>query len=286
MKYRSTSYLRRFLQVGIGIAGLVGAAGALAEEGTRESWARPKPRPSLRFASESPVHPAISGNTLEALHSQPPEEILPPPSETAPHAVHQVVPAGPMHNPYASGKASVPPGIHGAKRRGPRSVHAWLKATHWGYADHFVPTPFGESTRWHFGQQVANGMAAQMTLYHYDFGNAEFGGDAAQLSPRGRRQLAKIADRLTAMPVPVIIEPTADPALNEARRQNVLRDLHQLFGYLAPPEQIIVGPSPAAGLPGIDAALIEQNRRQQMLQGGSATPTGTEAGPITSPGFP
>jgi uncharacterized membrane protein YgcG len=135
-----------------------------------------------------------------------------------------------------------------------RQAHAAkMQAKMWGYPEEFGAPPLGGTIHQHFRTMVANGEAARMVLYHYDF----LGGRDA-LNLRGRDQLAKIAAMLGHNSFPIIIERTPEnPALAEARRLAVLNVLaHNAIPV--GPDRVVIGPAIATGMSGVEAELINQ----------------------------
>jgi hypothetical protein len=136
-----------------------------------------------------------------------------------------------------------------------------------GYPGEFSAPPLGYFLYEHGKTQVANGTAARMTLYHYDF---EEGRNA--LTPRGRDQLAKIAALLPQNFFPVVIERTPEaPALAEARRRVVLAELARA-PFPIPPERVMVGVPMANGISGVEAERIYRNLISQTTLGGLSLP--------------
>jgi hypothetical protein len=129
--------------------------------------------------------------------------------------------------------------------------HADCQAHMWGYPQEFEAPPLGASVHANFRTMVANGEAAAMVLYRYDF----IGGTDV-LNLHGRDQLTKIAALLRGNDFPIIIERTPEaPAVAEARRAVVLNVLAH-NNIAIPPERIVIGPPIATGLSGRDAEAI------------------------------
>jgi hypothetical protein len=126
----------------------------------------------------------------------------------------------------------------------------------------FAPQPLGASLAAAMSAQVANGDAAQMVLYHYDFCPGE-----PRLNPRGLVKLSKISQRALCTPFPIVIQSTGIPEVDDVRRQQVLVDLAAL-PIPIPPERVVVGNPSDRGLDGIDSVLLE--RRAQGLDNGAA----------------
>jgi hypothetical protein len=143
---------------------------------------------------------------------------------------------------------------------------------HHGYL--FGADPFGFCVCGALNAQISNGLAAQLVLYRYDFNNAPAtaGGDSidpADLNPRGRRQLLKVAELLNglAMP-PVIIEASDNRQFDEARRQKVITSLAELMGSPVPEEWVVIGEPIANALNGEEAAIIHDNLLRQTEERG------------------
>jgi hypothetical protein len=140
-----------------------------------------------------------------------------------------------------------------------RMQEKWL-----GYPEEFHEPPLGAFLYAHGRIQVANGEAARMVLYQYDF---EEGTD--RLNHRGRQQLAKIAAMMPENFNPLVIEWSPDaPALDEARRVAVLTELGR-GPFPVVPERVVVGPPVAYGLQGVEAELVYQNLLQQTQSRGT-----------------
>jgi hypothetical protein len=134
-----------------------------------------------------------------------------------------------------------------------------------GYPEEFNEWPLGSSLYAHGRTQVANGNAARMVFYHYDFVDG-----GRQLNVRGRDKLAKLAKLLPASFCPVLIERTpATPGLDEQRRGLLLAELAG-SPFPVPPERVVIGPSPTAGLTGYEAIVLYGNQLSVLQAGGSA----------------
>lgn len=106
-----------------------------------------------------------------------------------------------------------------------------------------------------------------MVLHHFDFVPCR-----GKLNFRGRRRLQKIARRALHNPFPIIIEASRhNPDLDAARHAAVLAELKLMP---VPADRVVIGPSPARGLDGLDAELIHQNLLRQMGGGVGQAPTG------------
>jgi hypothetical protein len=146
-----------------------------------------------------------------------------------------------------------------------------------GYAREFEAPPLGYFLYLHGQTEVANGEAARMVLYHYDFVE---GSD--QLKPRGKYQLAKITALLPLNFNPLIIQATPEaPALDEARRVAVVREL-AVGSFPVPPERVVIGRPPAIPLQGDEAERIYRNLLLNTEAGGLRA---TGGGGTTGPGL-
>jgi hypothetical protein len=129
-----------------------------------------------------------------------------------------------------------------------------LQGKLWGYPEEYEPRPLGASLYDHGLAMAANGAAARMTLYRFDFlpGSSE-------LSPRGLDQLSKISAQLAVSPFPVIVERTpGEPALAESRRYAVLAQLAR-GPVPVMSDRVLVGVPSPVGLSGPDAQVIAGN---------------------------
>ncbi|HET6574295.1 MAG TPA: hypothetical protein VFG68_11865 [Fimbriiglobus sp.] len=143
-----------------------------------------------------------------------------------------------------------------------------------GRPEEFDAPPLGMSVSMHYETHIANGVAARMTLYDYDFYR---GGD--QLNVRGKDRVRQIAALMGSHPFPVVVErmPYA-PGLADARRRAVLAELAAVMPRV-PVERVVIGPPIAVPLRGVEAELVYQNL---LLQTGTAGAyPGTGAGPGT-----
>jgi hypothetical protein len=142
-----------------------------------------------------------------------------------------------------------------------------------GYPEEFTAPALGQFLYAHGKTQVANGDAARMTLYRYDFEEGREG-----LNLRGRDQLAKIETMLPQNFFPVVIERTPDaPALAESRRRQVLNLLAR-GPFPVPPERVMIGVPMPAGLSGVEAEIIYRNLLTQTQNAGVSTGS-TTGGP-------
>ena len=113
---------------------------------------------------------------------------------------------------------------------------------------------------------MANGNAARMVFYHYDFVEG-----TAQLNVRGRDKLVKVAQLLPATFLPVVIERTpSTPGLDEQRRAVLLAELSG-SRFPIPPERVVIGPPIAAGLTGYEAIFVYGNQLGALQSGGAGS---------------
>ena len=149
-----------------------------------------------------------------------------------------------------------------------RSWH-WhkLQARFLGYPEEYHPRPLGASVYDHARVMVANGAAAGLCLYRYDFVEG-----TSRLSDRGVAQLAKAASQLAASPYPLLIEWTPeDPGLADARRLAVLQAL--AFGPVpVAPSRVLVGSPIPHGMSGIDAQIVGSNALDRVKDYGPPIP--------------
>jgi hypothetical protein len=138
-----------------------------------------------------------------------------------------------------------------------------LQARFLGYPEEYIPQPLGRSLYAGNTNQVANGTAARMVLYDYDFVPG-----TGQLSQRGRDQVAKMSGLLATTPMPLVVERTpATPGLAEARRYAVLAELAS-GPYPVGSERVVIGTSQATGLRGVEAVIIDRTLRTRTASAG------------------
>jgi hypothetical protein len=203
-------------------------------------------------------------------------EVLPPPSTGSdplpgpgPAAL---APAGPVAGPGvdASPELAGPPDVQ---------LSLWqrckkkMQAKWCGYAEEFIAPPLGHWAYEHGRTQVANGEAARMVLYHYDFEQC-----GARLTLRGRDQLAKMEEMLPQNFFPIVIERTPNmPGLAEARRLGVLQELSH-GSFPVPPERVVIGPPLTPGLRGVEAEVINRSLMYNTRIGGAPLPPSQDVG--------
>jgi hypothetical protein len=124
----------------------------------------------------------------------------------------------------------------------------------WGYPEEYEPRPLGASVYEHGKIMAANGVAARLVLYNYDFIDG-----TNELNPRGLDQLAKFSAQLAVSPFPLLVERTpSNPVLAESRRYAVLAVMARGPCPL-PSDRVLVGVPTPRGMSGIDAHIIGSN---------------------------
>ncbi len=161
----------------------------------------------------------------------------------------------------------------------------WFRRSH-TRMPHFIKLPpveppaAGENLNIFWAIQIANGEAARMVLYHFDFVPGQ-----PELTARGTRQLSKFADMLQQTPHTLILQPSPEqPRLDELRRDHVLNALAMMDVHV-PAERVIIRIPQTRGLDGIDAEAIQL--KQLGLTSGSAGSQGgqiPQATPFATPG--
>jgi hypothetical protein len=149
-------------------------------------------------------------------------------------------------------------------------THYWkpeLQESHWGYPEEFCEKPLGYFVYAHNRTMVANGEAARMMLYHYDFVRNE-----VELTSRGQQQLAKIAYMLPRNYFPLAIQSTPeDPGLAERRRQYVL-ELLAAAEFPVPAERVVVTGPISYGRQGYEGEPSQALMLQILTSGDTQSP--------------
>ncbi len=169
--------------------------------------------------------------------------------------------AGPGRSVTADGTER--PGLFGWRRRhAERKRHLQEKLL--GYPEEFNEWPLGSALYAQGRTMVANGEAARLTFYDYDFvGNTD------RLNDRGLDKLAAVAARLPASFDPVIVERTPRaPDLAERRRLALLESF-ATGPFPVPPERVVVGRPSATPLRGVEAQIINLGRLSQTYSDGT-----------------
>jgi hypothetical protein len=231
----------------------VGAAAANAAPPPRPGGQLPPPMLEIVPAPGAAPAPPAPGVPL-LVPAQPPPG----------HEVPGGVPGGAL--PPGVHEGPLPPGAAGPGPATPRSFGErfcyWLQDCFLGFPEFFHEPPLGHSVYAHYKTHVANGDAARMVLYRYDFLDGCGG-----LNPRGKERLAEIAAMLPKNFCPVVIEPGCEPGLDQARRMAVLTELGQC-PFPIPPQRVVVGKPLAYGMSGPEAAYIYQNLLLQTQRQG------------------
>jgi len=236
--------------------------------GARIRWLLSAGMGSFALAAMAPVQAQMPPQP------QPPAMLVGPSvAPNAPVAGYQASP------PVAAAPMSPPPActcgeLHGLSRWWWHKTQCKRHLQEWalGYPEEFNEWPLGASLYAHGRAQVANGNAARMVFYHYDFVEG-----TNQLNVRGRDKLVKVAQMLPATFFPVVIERTpSTPGLDEQRRAGLLAELSG-SRFPIPPERVVIGPPIAAGLTGYEAIFVYGNQLG-ALQSGSASGVGGYAG--------
>jgi hypothetical protein len=134
-----------------------------------------------------------------------------------------------------------------------------------GYPEEFNEWPLGSALYAHGRTQVANGNAARMVFYRYDFLDG-----SAQLNLRGRDKLAKLSRLLPTSFAPIVVERTpSTPGLDGQRKAALLAELAG-SRFPVPAERVVIGPPVANGLTGVEATIIYGNQLGALQQGSAA----------------
>jgi hypothetical protein len=139
---------------------------------------------------------------------------------------------------------------------------------YWGYPEEFCERPFGSWMRAQMSAHIREGAAAQMALYRYDFADPTTHDRPEMLTARGMIQLRKICCLLNQGGQVIAIEPSGDPDLDQARRQQVFQQL-ALLNCPVSDGQIVTGRTQAGGLSGDEAVQIHGNRLKASGSGGA-----------------
>jgi hypothetical protein len=121
-----------------------------------------------------------------------------------------------------------------------------------------IPAPCGTYVRRAHDIQSAKAEADDFTIYKHEWLLA-----GKELGPYGRYHLNELVRRLPGVPFPVVIQPTPDGELNEARRKLIVHYL-DLYGIPDAEQRVLVAFPQAEGLYGEEAERVYQ----QILEGG------------------
>jgi hypothetical protein len=112
---------------------------------------------------------------------------------------------------------------------------------------------------------VANGNAARMVFYNYDFLEG-----SNKLNIRGHDKLVKISRMLPTNFFPIVVERTpSNPELAEQRRAGLLAELVN-SRFPVPPERVVIGPPIAAGLAGFEGVFVYGNQLRALASEGAS----------------
>lgn len=218
---------------------------------------------------------AAAAGLTAAAQDLPPLESEAPATEAAPAPAPAPRAPAPLANPSAGTMPYAgeicPPRRPGPIRRWHERCKANCRDKLWGYPEEFQDAPLGAMLEGHLAAQIANGRAARMVLYQYDFIPG-----TDRLKQRGRIQLAKFIPCLHMYGI--IVEPSGSgPALDEARRQTVLRELAGDEFRIAG-AQVVVGRPLRRGIEGPEGALVERSLMNQTTIKGGTSVTGGGGG--------
>lgn len=160
-------------------------------------------------------------------------------------------------------------------RRGPHFVWKKIRSWHWrrvqgkllGYPEEFKPRPMGSSVYAMGRTMASNGAEARLALYDYDFVPG-----SAELTERGRDQLAKAAAQLAVSPFPLVVERTPDaPSLAGERRIAVIEAL-AASAIPVDAGRVLVGQPAPFGMSGVNAQIVSANALNRTQQYGPPIP--------------
>jgi hypothetical protein len=149
-----------------------------------------------------------------------------------------------------------------------------------GFREEFNEWPLGAALYANGRAEVANGEAARMTFYHYDFVDG-----TSNLNLRGADKMQEIRAMLPTNFAPVVVERTPDqPKLAEARRAMLVAELSR-DDFPVPAQRVVIGKPVPIGRTGGEAAIISLNQVGAVLSGtgfrtasGGGGPTGFSGG--------
>jgi hypothetical protein len=200
-------------------------------------------------------------------------------SLAAPPTPQAAVPAAPqigleMVVPGAAGAPAGVPGApsctcgdrHGFSRwRWHRTQCKRLLQEHFlGYSEEFNEWPLGYAVYAHARTQLNNAQVGNLVFYHYDFVDG-----TSQLNGRGQDKLAKLGMYLPTTFAPIVVERTPkEVGLDESRRLALVNVLGR-GTFPVPGERIVIGPSIANDISGIEALPIFANQLRSIASGGA-----------------
>ena len=131
-----------------------------------------------------------------------------------------------------------------------------------GFREEFNEWPLGAALYANSRAEVANGEAARMTFYHYDFVDG-----TSKLNLRGADKMQEIRAMLPTNFAPVVVERTPDrPKLAEARRAMLVAELSR-DDFPVPAERVVIGKPVPIGRTGGEATIISLNQVGAVLSG-------------------
>ena len=131
-----------------------------------------------------------------------------------------------------------------------------------GFREEFNEWPLGAALYANCRAEVANGEAAKMTFYHYDFVDG-----TSNLNLRGADKMQEIRAMLPTNFAPVVVERTPDrPKLAEARRAMLVAKLSR-DDFPVPAQRVVIGKPVPIGRTGGEAAIISLNQVGAVLSG-------------------
>jgi len=134
-----------------------------------------------------------------------------------------------------------------------------------------IPQPNGTyACQWAHAER---GRAAQDNFVIYQY---EWSADVTKLTPSGQGHVAQMAQTLFQVPFPVVIEPSSDRRLDEARRMAVLEALAN-SGNPVTPDRVILARPEAEGMYGQEAQGVGNSMfpNRSSGQGAGAGTSGT-----------
>jgi hypothetical protein len=132
-----------------------------------------------------------------------------------------------------------------------------------GYSEEFNEWPLGYAVYAHARTQLNNAQVGNLVFYHYDFVDG-----TSQLNGRGQDKLAKLGMYLPTTFAPIVVERTPKEAgLDESRRLALVNALGR-GTFPVPGERIVIGPSIASEISGIEALPIFGNQLRAIASGG------------------
>jgi hypothetical protein len=217
--------------------------------------------------------PAASAQEGPAAAAPLPAPTLPGPVvDGGPVPAPMPAPGGPEIGPSVPPAAPAAGGCTCGDRRGlsrwrwhRRNCKRLLQDHFMGYAEEFNEWPLGESAYAHARTQVANGLAARMVFYHYDFVDG-----TSQLNTRGRDKLATVAATLPTNFFPIVVERTPkEPGLDQSRKSVLLAELGR-GNFPVPAERVLIGPRISNGMTGFEALYAIYPAQISNLASGGA----------------